>query len=187
VSSADSTSQWCFKFRTVKWCADYGTALVRLRAWPLRPTALGIGAWSYGTALVRLRAWCLRRTEPDSGACSYGTESARLRAYLVPVSGAWALHIYNVLLRLVLSAYSTSQWCFKFRTVKWCADYGTALVRLRAWPLRPTALGIGAWSYETATARLRAWCLRPTEPDSVAGLRHSIGAPSRLVSTTYRT
>jgi hypothetical protein len=134
----------------VELSAPDGVAWATAQHW--RAFALGVYDVQHLTGVRRVTA------------LQYGTTSR-----LVPVSGAWAWHIYNVLLRLVSSADSTLQGCFKFRTRKWCVDYGTATVRLRAWPLRPTAPGIGAWSYGTATARLRAWCLRrTTEPDSGA-------------------
>ena len=105
-----------------------------------------------------LYAWCQQLTAPT---LVRGVTTQNRRAFALGAC-QWCVelrHIYNVLLRVVSSADSTSQWCFKFRTGKWCVDYGTATARLRAWPLRPTAHDINAWSYDTASARLRAWCL----------------------------
>ena len=75
-------------------------------------------------------------------------------------------HSYSAPSRLVTIAFCT--W-------RWCLCYGTATVRLRAWCLQLTPRG----NYALDTAQLHLtfdlW------------LRHSYGAPSRLVSTGYCT
>jgi len=75
-------------------------------------------------------------------------------------------HNYGAASRLVSTA--TSTW-------RWCLGYGPATVRLRAWCLQLTQRGDGA--FDTAQLNLTF----------VLGLRHSYGAPSRLVTTAYCT
>ena len=91
---------------------------------------------------------------------------------------AWLRHSYGAPSRLVSTAYCTWRWCF---------SYGPATVRFRAWCPLLTAPGFGAWD----TTQL--WCAFARSDDSllhlvlVLRLRHSYGAPSRLVTTAYCT
>jgi len=136
----------------------------------------------YGSATVRLCAWCLQLTPHDVGAwatAQLGCALARSDGSLLHLTFVLGLrHIYESPSRLVSSGYCN--W-------RCCLGYGTPTVRLRAWCLQLTPPGVGAWD----TAKLR--CALARSDGSLLhlafdlGLRHSYGAPSRLVTTAYCT
>ena len=172
------TTAYC----TWRWCLGYGTATLHLRAKCLLLTAPGVGAWA--TAQLR---------------CGFalGVYSLLQLALVLRLR-----HSYDAPSRLVYSGYCTWRWCLSYgpatvrlraclssaySTWRWCFGYGTATVRIRSKCLHLTPRDDGALD----AAQLRCACARSDGSilhlALMLGLRHSYGAPSRLVSSGYCT
>ena len=128
---------------------------------------------------MRPRGKCLQLTAPDFSSWAM----ALLRC-------AFALGVYSLLymalvLRprhsfgapscLVSTAYSTWRCCF---------GYGTATVRIRG---QLTAPDFSSWTTAHLRIAFALGAFRLLHLALLLGLRHSYGAPSRLVSTSYCT